>query len=83
MRAYPVGVGFCIAATAAVVVAPAAGALPRCINTTPTTTQCERGTHVQINTAPNVVVDNGPFFGQPWLFSPGMGVDGIGGWALP
>lgn len=58
-----------------------AQALPECTNITPTTTQCERGVHTQINTGPNVFVNTGPFTQTPW--TPVPPVFGIGGWAVP
>ena len=67
---------------AAVVVAPAAAALPDCGTIAPWTMQCERGTHTSINSSPNVIVNTGPFLEQPWLY-PGYPVFGIGGWAVP
>ena len=66
-----------------IAVAPSAAALPECTNTTATTIECQRGTHVRINSAPNVVVNTGPFLERPWLYNPGIGVFGIGGWAVP
>lgn len=56
-------------------------AAPECTRLTPTTTQCVRGTHTQINTTPNVVVNTGPFSETPW--APIPPVFGVGGWALP
>jgi hypothetical protein len=47
--------------------APTAAAIPRCTNTSPTTTQCEGPGNAQINTSPGVTGYNGPFFGWPWL----------------
>lgn len=58
-----------------------AQAAPECTNITPTTTQCERGGHTQINTGPNVFVNNGPFTETPW--TPVPPVFGVGGWAVP
>lgn len=69
-------------AIAGVVGVPVAAALPECTNTAPQTTQCERGSHVQINTSPNVTVNTGPFLEEPWLYS-GIPVFGIGDWAVP
>jgi hypothetical protein len=66
----------------AVAAAPTASAAPECTSTTPTTTQCERNGHVQINSSPNVVVNTGPFLQEPWL-NTGIPVIGIGGWAVP
>jgi hypothetical protein len=63
---------------AAIVVAPIAAALPQCMNTTPTTTQCERNGNVQINSTPNVIVNTGPFLEEPWLWGTiGTGLGGI------
>ena len=61
--------------------AAAARAAPECTQLTPTTTQCQRGTHTQINTAPNVFVNTGPFTQTPW--TPVPPVFGVGGWAVP
>lgn len=65
----------------ALAVAPPVGAAPECTNTTPTTTQCERDGHVQVNTSPGVSVRTGPFSETPWW--PVAPVYGIGGWAVP
>ncbi len=70
-----------IAPLAAVAFASAAAALPECMNTAPLTRQCERGTHVQINTSPNVNINDGPFIENPWLYPVGIGA--FGGWTLP
>ncbi len=67
---------------AAVLGAPEAAALPDCGTVAPWTMQCQRGTHTSINSSPNVVVNTGPFAGQPWLF-PGYPVFGFGGWPVP
>ncbi|HZQ32598.1 MAG TPA: hypothetical protein VFB19_12795 [Mycobacterium sp.] len=67
---------------AAMAGAPFASALPNCAMIAPQTMQCERGTHVGINTSPNVAINTGPFVEQPWLY-PGYPVFGIGGWAVP
>jgi hypothetical protein len=67
---------------AGIVGAPTAAALPECAIVAPQTMQCERGTHVGINSSPNVLIYDGPYFGQPWIYSyyPGFG---IGDWAVP
>ena len=70
------------AGVATVVCAPAASALPDCAMIAPQTMQCERGTHVGINSSPNVAINTGPFLEQPWLY-PAYPVFGIGGWAVP
>lgn len=38
--------------------APAAGAAPQCVNTTPTTTQCQTPGHSQITTSPPAMNNN-------------------------
>ncbi len=65
----------------AIVGAATAQAAPQCTKVTPTTTQCERGTHTSINTGPNVFVSTGPFTETPW--TPVPPVFGVGGWAVP
>lgn len=70
------------AAGASIALAPVAAALPDCAIIAPQTMQCERGTHVGINSSPNVIVNTGPFLEQPWLY-PGYPLYGIGGWAVP
>jgi hypothetical protein len=69
-------------ATAAIALAPSAQAAPKCTNTTPTTTQCERPGNAQINTSPgNYGYYNGPFPEFPWYpwgFGPGITI-GLGG----
>jgi hypothetical protein len=64
-------------ATAAIVAASPATAEPQCINTTPTTTQCQRdGGSTQIVTGPGTYADTAafPFPEWPW----GIGGIGIG-----
>jgi hypothetical protein len=60
--------------------APTAAAAPRCTNTTPTTTQCERAGSTQIVTGPNTYSETGPLPEYPWGTG-GIGVPilGIGG----
>jgi hypothetical protein len=63
----------------ALVAAPAAAAQPRCTNTTPTTTQCERAGNSQIVTGPSTNANTAafPFPEWPWGFG-GITI-GIGG----
>jgi hypothetical protein len=68
------------AAAASILFAPAAVALPVCGTIAPQTMQCERGTHVGINTSPNVTVNTGPFLEQPWFYP--YPVRGINGWPV-
>ena len=51
--------------TAAVVMAPVAAAAPNCVNTGPTTTQCQTSGHAQIITSPPAM-NNGPWYGWPY-----------------
>jgi hypothetical protein len=51
--------------TAAVVMAPVAAAAPNCVNTGPTTTQCQTPGHAQIITSPPAM-NNGPWYGWPY-----------------
>ena len=69
------GIGVAVAGAAT------AHAAPECTQITPTTTQCERGVHTQINTGPNVFANTGPFAETPW--TPVPPVFGVGGWAVP
>jgi hypothetical protein len=52
-------------ASVAVVMAPIATAAPDCINTGPTTTQCQTPGHAQIITSPPAM-NNGPWYGWPY-----------------
>lgn len=52
-------------ATAAIAMPPVATAAPQCVNTGPTTTQCQRPGHAQITTSPPAM-NNGPFYGWPY-----------------
>ncbi|GAB7068395.1 hypothetical protein H7J06_30860 [Mycobacterium hodleri] len=60
------------AAAAAVAFAPAAAAAPQCVNTSPTTTQCQTPGHSQITTSPPAMTNNawwpygGVVVGFPW-----------------
>jgi hypothetical protein len=51
--------------TAVVVMAPVAAAAPNCVNTGPTTTQCQTPGHAQIITSPPAM-NNGPWYGWPY-----------------
>jgi hypothetical protein len=51
-------------ASAAIAIAPVATAAPNCVNTGPTTTQCQSPGHAQITTSPPAM-NNGPFYGWP------------------
>ena len=51
--------------TAAVVMAPVAAAAPNCVNTGPTTTQCQTPGHAQIITSPPAM-NYGPWYGWPY-----------------
>ena len=68
LAASAVGVGLWLA--------PVATAAPECINTGPTTTQCENPGNAQISTSPPVM-NNYPWYG--WPFGGGI-VIGLGGW---
>lgn len=57
-----ISAGCCAAALA---FAPVAAAIPDCVNTGPTTTQCQRNGNVQIATSPGVI-NNYPF-GWPYV----------------
>ena len=74
----PVATLSAAAFVAALLSAPVAGAVPECINTGPTTTQCQRPGNAQISTSPPVM-NNYPF-GWPWWGhnSTGITID-IGG----
>ncbi|WP_193044122.1 hypothetical protein [Mycolicibacterium baixiangningiae] len=48
---------------AAIVTAPAAAALPECVNTSPRTTQCQTGGSSQIVTTPPDINYGFPFWG--------------------
>jgi hypothetical protein len=50
---------------AAVAIAPVATAAPKCVNTSPNTTQCQTPGHSQITTGPPAM-NNGPWFGWPY-----------------
>lgn len=51
--------------TAAVAMASAATAAPKCVNTGPNTTQCQTPGHAQIITGPPAM-NNGPWYGWPY-----------------
>jgi hypothetical protein len=82
MHAYHLMPLLAAGAIVAFVAAPAAAALPKCTNTTPTTTQCERPGNAQINTSPGPYSNGwtGPFPEFPWYpwgwggFSIGVGL---------
>ena len=71
-----------ITAAAGVVVGVAAAApaaaIPQCLNTNPTTTQCERPGNAQINTGPpynnNIYPFGWPFWGWGGGLSIGIGI---------
>jgi hypothetical protein len=62
-----VGIGFAVA--------PVAAAAPQCVNTSPTTTQCENPGNAQITTTPPFNSSFYPWFG--WPFGGGL-VIGLG-----
>ena len=61
-----------VSAATAVALAPSAAAAPQCVNTGPTTTQCDTPGHSQITTSPPAMNDNawwpygGFVVGFPW-----------------
>ena len=61
-----------VSAATAVALAPSAAAAPQCVNTGPTTTQCDTPGHSQITTSPPAMNDNtwwpygGVVVGFPW-----------------
>lgn len=61
-----------VSAATAVALAPSAAAAPQCVNTGPTTTQCDTPGHSQITTSPPAMNDNawwpygGIVVGFPW-----------------
>lgn len=61
-----------VSAVTAVALAPSAAAAPQCVNTGPTTTQCDTPGHSQITTSPPAMNDNawwpygGIVVGFPW-----------------
>jgi hypothetical protein len=61
-----------VSAATAVALAPSAAAAPQCVNTGPTTTQCETPGHSQITTSPPAMNNNawwpygGVVVGFPW-----------------
>ena len=71
MRSLTIALAVVSAATA-VALAPSAAAAPQCVNTGPTTTQCETPGHSQITTSPPAMNDNawwpygGVVVGFPW-----------------
>jgi hypothetical protein len=62
---------------AGIAAAAPAAAVPQCTNTGPTTTQCERPGHAQINTAPPYNNNNYPFGWPFWGWGGGLTI-GIG-----
>lgn len=68
MRYLPMG--FTVAlVSGALLFAPVAGAAPQCVQTTPTTTQCQTPGHSQITTSPPVMNNNNNW----WPYS-GFGI---------
>jgi hypothetical protein len=71
MRSLTIALAVVSAATA-VTLAPSAVAAPQCVNTGPTTTQCDTPGHSQITTSPPAMNDNawwpygGVVVGFPW-----------------
>ncbi|TQR84258.1 hypothetical protein D8S82_23100 [Mycobacterium hodleri] len=71
MRSLTIALAVVSAATA-VALAPSAAAAPQCVNTGPTTTQCDTPGHSQITTSPPAMNDNawwpygGIVVGFPW-----------------
>ena len=71
MRSLTIALAVVSAATA-VALAPSAAAAPQCVNTGPTTTQCETPGHSQITTSPPAMNNNawwpygGVVVGFPW-----------------
>jgi len=71
MRSLTIALAVVSAATA-VALAPSAAAAPQCVNTGPTTTQCDTPGHSQITTSPPAMNDNawwpygGVVVGFPW-----------------
>ena len=61
-----------VSAATAVALAPSAAAAPQCVNTGPTTTQCQTPGHSQITTSPPAMNNNawwpygGVVVGFPW-----------------
>jgi hypothetical protein len=61
-----------VSAATAVALAPSAAAAPQCVNTGPTTTQCDTPGHSQITTSPPAMNNNawwpygGVVVGFPW-----------------
>ena len=61
-----------VSAATAVALAPTAAAAPQCVNTGPTTTQCDTPGHSQITTSPPAMNNNawwpygGVVVGFPW-----------------
>ena len=61
-----------VSAATAVALAPSAAAAPQCVDTGPTTTQCDTPGHSQITTSPPAMNDNawwpygGVVVGFPW-----------------
>ncbi|MDT5011977.1 MAG: hypothetical protein QOH57_3594 [Mycobacterium sp.] len=54
------------AVSLSVTTAASAAAVPQCINTGPTTTQCQTNGSTQINTSPSVTSNNNPFGWPGW-----------------
>ena len=50
----------------AVLAAPVAAAAPECVNTGPTTIQCQNQGNAQISTSPQVSSNDFPWFGWPY-----------------
>ena len=67
------------AIAAALLAAPIATAAPKCITTTPTTTQCERDGNTQIVTGPGTYADTATFPFPEWPWGTGGFSIGIGG----
>ena len=66
-------------AAGAIMLAPAAAALPNCTNTGPNTTLCTTNGSAQLTTSPPA--NNGPYYGWPYFGGFGISLGGIGiGW---
>jgi hypothetical protein len=66
-------------AAVALLAAPTAAGEPKCTNTTPTTTQCERAGNSQIVTGPGTSADTAAFPFPEWPWGLGGITIGIGG----